>query len=291
MQLKIGNIFVYDYYETQSYIGCLDRYRAKITITDTSRISGRLYYSYSKYIFHYSGNGTCAYNPFAFPFNLGTNNLIRVDSISGKVYYYNPGLGCSYSPDETMLDSLNAQLNDGVHINCLTGYPNNYAYTCIDTNNVKRFKDSPTYPTHDRTYTYGVGLTHSSYYSVSTNSTINEITMMGRVINGIAYGDTGIFVSVHAISNNVPTDFNLYQNYPNPFNPATKIKFDISKSSYSEIKIYDILGNEVADLVHEQLKPGSYEVEWDGSNFASGLYFYKLVVGDYVETKKMVLLK
>jgi photosystem II stability/assembly factor-like uncharacterized protein len=110
--------------------------------------------------------------------------------------------------------------------------------------------------------------------------------------------DGGGPVGIQNIGSNIPNNFSLSQNYPNPFNPSTKIKFDISKSTYAKIRIYDILGNEVADLMHEQLNPGSYEVEWDASNFASGLYFYKLVArqvgsstGDYVETKKMVLLK
>ena len=96
----------------------------------------------------------------------------------------------------------------------------------------------------------------------------------------------------------MPDKFSLYQNYPNPFNPTTKIKFALPKSSFTTIKIYNTLGSEVATLVNEQLQPGTYEVEFDGSKFASGVYYYKLIVrqagsstGDYTETKKMVLVK
>lgn len=94
----------------------------------------------------------------------------------------------------------------------------------------------------------------------------------------------------------IPEQFHLNQNYPNPFNPVTKIKFDIpsdvkGETSNMKLVIYNSLGKEVATLVNEKLSGGSYEVEFDGSNFASGIYFYKLVAGDFSETKRMVLLK
>jgi len=96
---------------------------------------------------------------------------------------------------------------------------------------------------------------------------------------------------LNKIETEISNNFNLLQNYPNPFNPSTKIKFDIAKSSITKLIIYDILGREVATLVNEELKPGSYEYEWNGSNFASGVYFYKLETSDYQECKKMILLK
>jgi hypothetical protein len=104
-------------------------------------------------------------------------------------------------------------------------------------------------------------------------------------------------VPIKGVSQSSPSKFELFQNYPNPFNPTTKIKFDIPASlSFGEgprvrLTIYDILGHEVTTLVNEALKPGTYEAEWDASNFASGLYFYKLQAGDFIETKKMVLIK
>ncbi len=85
--------------------------------------------------------------------------------------------------------------------------------------------------------------------------------------------------------------FSLYQNYPNPFNPSTAIKFDIPKSSHVQIVVYDILGREVQQLLNEEKKPGSYEVTWDASGFASGVYFYKIITDELIETKKMVLMK
>ena len=89
----------------------------------------------------------------------------------------------------------------------------------------------------------------------------------------------------------IPKEFRLYNNYPNPFNPSTKIKFDIPKSSLVKLIVYDILGREIKTLVNEKLNAGRYEVNWDGSNYPSGVYIYKLVAEDFVNVKKMVLLK
>jgi hypothetical protein len=89
----------------------------------------------------------------------------------------------------------------------------------------------------------------------------------------------------------MPSSFTLSQNYPNPFNPQTKIKIDVPKTALTKLIVYDILGREVATLVNEELKPGTYSFDWDGSNYASGIYFYRLIADDYTETKKMVLMK
>ncbi|MBZ0201554.1 MAG: T9SS type A sorting domain-containing protein [Ignavibacteria bacterium] len=87
-----------------------------------------------------------------------------------------------------------------------------------------------------------------------------------------------------------PKKYNLYQNYPNPFNPVTSIKYDIPKDNFVNIRIYDLLGREVFSS-GEFKKAGSYEVKFDGTNFASGMYFYSLESGSFRETKKMVLIK
>ncbi len=98
-------------------------------------------------------------------------------------------------------------------------------------------------------------------------------------------------IGINPISNQVPLRYNLYQSYPNPFNPSATIKFDVAKNSNVKIIIYDLLGREVQTLVNDILKPGTYKVAWNGSNFASGVYFYKLVSDNYVNTKKMILVK
>jgi hypothetical protein len=103
-------------------------------------------------------------------------------------------------------------------------------------------------------------------------------------------------VGIQSVGAEIPIHSSLFQNYPNPFNPQTKIKFDIPsnvKGQTSNVKliIYDLLGREVTTLVDEELKPGTYEVDWDCSNYSSGVYFYKIITEGFVETKKMVLMK
>ena len=88
-----------------------------------------------------------------------------------------------------------------------------------------------------------------------------------------------------------PDHFKLFQNYPNPFNPTTIIRYEISATVLVTLKVYDILGKEVATLVNEEKPAGNYKVEFDRSNLSSGIYFYNLRAGEFVSTKKLVLIK
>ncbi len=83
----------------------------------------------------------------------------------------------------------------------------------------------------------------------------------------------------------------LSQNYPNPFNPSTKIKYNLPNDSQIQIRVFDILGRKVVDLVNEEKVAGAYEINFNASSLASGIYYYQLRAGEYVETKKMILLK
>jgi hypothetical protein len=110
----------------------------------------------------------------------------------------------------------------------------------------------------------------------------------GRISKGLN------LVGVKPVSNEIPSEFSLSQNYPNPFNPVTIINYELPITSYVKLSVYDILGREVAVLVNPAdagLKPGTYEVEWDASNYPSGIYFYKLETNEFSETKKMMLIK
>jgi len=109
-------------------------------------------------------------------------------------------------------------------------------------------------------------------------------------------GNTSNFATLEILTNvedekQIPTEFTLEQNYPNPFNPSTKISWQSPVSSHQSLKVYDVLGNEVATLVNEEKPAGSYEVDFDASQLSSGIYFYKLQAGSFFETKKMLLLK
>ncbi len=97
--------------------------------------------------------------------------------------------------------------------------------------------------------------------------------------------------SIENISSEIPKVYALYQNYPNPFNPVTNINFDIPKASLVRITVYDLLGKEVGVILNQDLTAGRYKTDWDASTYASGVYFYKVEAGDFVDRKKMVVVK
>ncbi len=110
---------------------------------------------------------------------------------------------------------------------------------------------------------------------------------------------TGNPFGIQPISSEIPKQFSLSQNYPNPFNPSSKFKVQISKLSNVKIVVYDSAGREIETLVDEQLKPGTYEVNWNASGYSSGVYFYQLTARqnagssteDYSGARKMLLIK
>jgi hypothetical protein len=154
----------------------------------------------------------------------------------------------------------------------------------------------------------------------STNSGLNWTIMSTDIVDGIMAID-GIFtggssfgyavsgyddilrlqepIGIHTIGHGIPSEFLLHQNYPNPFNPVTRIRFQMKVSGLVELKIYDLLGREISNLVDEYLSPGVYEIDWNAKNFTSGLYLYQLKVFDpkvatgysFKETRKMMLIK
>jgi hypothetical protein len=111
----------------------------------------------------------------------------------------------------------------------------------------------------------------------------SDVYLIKTDSNGIVSGIPGLEY--------LPDDFILYQNFPNPFNPNTTIGYKIPERSFVTIKVYDVLGNEVATLVNEEKQAGAYEVKFDGARLTSGIYFYQIKAGNFVETKKMILLK
>lgn len=101
----------------------------------------------------------------------------------------------------------------------------------------------------------------------------------------------GIVTSIKSENLNIVNDYKLHQNYPNPFNPTTKIIYQIPTSGNVKITVYDILGNEVVELVNENKNAGNYEVEFKANNLSSGVYFYQITTGNFIQSKKMILLR
>jgi Secretion system C-terminal sorting domain len=169
----------------------------------------------------------------------------------------------------------------------------------------------------------GAGWTELMYYGIDVKTKARKDSIMidtnsvkypiagnirGRGIDFTASGDTvylcifnvdtmwvqmfrKVPVSVEPVERNIPAMYTLSQNYPNPFNPSTEIQFAIPKAGMTTVKVYDMLGQEVATLVNEELAPGTYKTRLDGSRLASGSYVYMIISGDFRMSKKMLLLK
>ncbi len=116
------------------------------------------------------------------------------------------------------------------------------------------------------------------------NSSANAVTQGCE--SGWVYGE-----SAGAVAEVMPTEMNLAQNYPNPFNPTTEISFSLPEASFVTLEVFNLTGQKVSILVNGQLSAGEHTVRWDGSNVASGVYFYRLQSGSFVQTRKMILLK
>jgi hypothetical protein len=111
----------------------------------------------------------------------------------------------------------------------------------------------------------------------------------GTFLLGVWRRPASEIMSVQLASSDIPAQSRLEQNYPNPFNPTTRIPFMVRESQIVSLKVYDVLGREVATLVNESLTPGSYEVTFDAAGLASGVYIYRLRAGDFAQTRKLVV--
>lgn len=122
---------------------------------------------------------------------------------------------------------------------------------------------------------------------------ISDITLGKSMYITLYIDDVNInyTTDIKPISSEIPSKYFMFQNYPNPFNPVTYIKFDIPENEFVTIKVFDMLGHEVKILVNEKLNAGSYKVDWNASEYPSGVYFYRLQTDNYTEVKKMTLIK
>jgi hypothetical protein len=129
-------------------------------------------------------------------------------------------------------------------------------------------------------------------YRIGYNSAGTTVNITSSNLESVDFHLTNYLIGIDPGDPLVPEAYSLSQNYPNPFNPVTRINYEIPKNSVVELTVYDILGREVAKLINNEFKkPGRYSVEFDGANLASGIYFYRIEAGDFIDSKKMVLIK
>jgi len=276
--LAIGNKWIYDYVidpddpqqegETGIYI--------RQVLKDTVLTNGKLYAKvYDETLNYY---GTYVYE--------------RADSVSGKVfrYYEDPLL----EENEYAIHDLLAEVGDTINTS-RNFYGQSLYTTVLGTSTFSKWgitkpkKIFQEYSLSMLTYSLTENFGLDSIYFIFDFG-YGRTELKGAIIDGVVYGDTTV-VSVEDEAQNLPTEFSLDQNYPNPFNPSTTINYSISQLEFVTLKVYDVLGNEIATLVNEEKSIGSYEVEFDGSDLTSGIYFYALRSGNFNDTKKLVLLK
>ncbi len=217
--------------------------------------------------------------------------LERVDTSTGKVYRYDETYGLVNN--EMLLDDLTAELGDTIHSGRFGYYPPYTPVILIGQDYFTKwgnrkprkifYQEVLGTPVYTLSSFFGLDSLHNSFDFGHTTWDLR-----GCIIDGIAYGDTVLSVNE---KDYLVEDFKLNQNYPNPFNPSTKISWQSPVSSWQTIKVYDILGNEIATLVDEFRNAGKYEITFNASNLASGVYFYRLKAGNYIETRKMLLLR
>ena len=276
--LAIGNKWIYNEYQW----GQLANLLIKEIVTDTMLPNGKGYYALSEY-FYGGGGPVLSYE--------------RIDSINGKVYRYDewPGI-----PDsEYVIDDLLAEVGDTAYSYRLSlpddGFTMVIGETTFDKWGINKGKKVlKEYIWNEPVYSLvrDIGL-DSIYYHDAYGDYYT--TLKGCIIDGIVYGDTAT-VGVEDEQPLLATEFILEQNYPNPFNPRTSIQYAIGSRQFVMLKVYDVLGNEVATLVNEEKPAGEYEFEFNVDQvsrpeISSGVYFYQLKVGSFIQTKKMVYFK
>jgi len=274
--LNVGNYF--SYLVTSRSGSSVDYYIQRGETTKDTLINNKKYFYLKNYPYDYA------------------DIWVRLDSNTGSLFKYDVTNSCPLYQFEVLLDSFAIGIHDTLG-NC------SLPFTCFDTSDVTVFNfynsknksfvyyylGGPGGPLQAKSFAKNFGMT--SFGAGYTFGSINY-ALKGCRINGVIYGDTTSVIGIKNLSSEIPGSFELYQNYPNPFNPATNIKFDIRKNSNVTLAVYNALGSEVEILVNENLSAGSYEAIWNGINYPSGVYFYKLSAnGNIAFVKKMILLK
>ncbi|MFH1194750.1 MAG: T9SS type A sorting domain-containing protein [bacterium] len=212
----------------------------------------------------------------------GYINHIRVDTTTANVYMYD------WDNQEVLIDSLLAKKGDIVcdGFICTEDTVKEYFGVLVNTKIIESYYITTTGNSgYELAQDFGEIM---SYFNDITVYYIHyEYKLNYAKIDGKEYG---VQVSIPTLGE-MQKAFSLSQNYPNPFNPVTRIEYQIPSTTKVQLKVYDLLGREVATLVDEEKPAGSYEVEFDAARFPSGVYFYTLQTGSFCQTKKLVLVK
>jgi len=244
-------------------------------------------------ILGYMFDGYPLYGPYSYESSNGTGGIKRM-----RTGFVKRNITTRTTlPDGTVLPSnqWGPAVSSQYPLGCFTeDYEQATSNFDLDSHN-GRFCVTPEYP--DGTYAYFITIDQqrNPEYPYIIGSTYYGEVVAGNAPPGghvtITEPVTQYIPLTGIENNNEPVDFSLYQNYPNPFNPETNIKFNISESGLTILKIYDMTGKQVASLMNEKLIQGSYVVKFNAGNLASGVYYYELTSENFKQLKKMILIK
>ncbi len=277
--LSVGNVYVFvnnDLYFSCLYPVFITKHKVEIQ-NFVQKQNGKWYYKFNGWWPQWSSQSMYW-------------NFQRIDSNTMNVYGYD-----SVTNTEVFLDSLKGGLHDTFKCQRFNGvipFGRIDGIDSVKTFGMTRIRKMLQCSNILIVSTYfdlleGIGFTG---YSVCEAGGGGEFKLAGCIISGTLYGDTTL-TRVKQLSSIVPDKFTLSQNYPNPFNPKTVIRYSLIENRFASLKVFNIIGNEVTVLVNQKQNAGNYEVEFDGNVLPSGVYFYKFEAGDFVETKRMILLK
>ena len=222
-----------------------------------------------------------------------TSNRLTPTKISGV-----GGTGDLTMPVELTSFELLETRNDGITLQWVTESEiNNLGFNLDRKTPITDWSQIASYVTHPALQGQG-SVSHQTIYTYTDNTVLDNESYDYR-LSDVDYDGNVEYHSLQLMgvsSSNMPEQFILYPNYPNPFNPVTTIRYDLSKESFVELTIYDMLGNVVHNLVNANESPGYKSIQWNATNnqgepVSAGVYLYKIQAGDFVDTKKMILLK
>jgi agmatine deiminase len=223
-------------------------------------------------------------------------NCRSIISLSGAIHCINKEIGVfdpifiSHSAIRTATNTM-PSYEVKAYIKTKTGISNAKVYWTTDT--LSGFSQLPMTAIADtfRANIPGQPLGTKIYYYISATSNNSKTITKPMTAPSGNFRFTVTVSSIISNGNQLVNDYKLYQNYPNPFNPNTIIRFQIKDSRFVTLKVYDILGREIASLVNEKLNTGTYEIPFSGNLLTTGIYYYKLTAGNFTDVKKMILTK
>ena len=228
-----------------------------------------------------------------------SGDVVTFNSVSLQDGYYALGSTVDNSlPVELTSFELLETRNDGITLQWITESEiNNLGFNLDRKTPITDWSQIASYVTHPALQGQG-SVSHQTIYTF-TDNTVQENESYDYRLSDVDYDGNVEYHSLQLMgvsSTNIPEQFILYPNYPNPFNPVTTIRYDLSKESFVDITIYDMLGNVVYNLINANESPGYKSIQWNATNnqgepVSAGVYLYKIQAGDLVDTKKMILLK